>query len=86
MLRKAAKMNQVEAPEIIFRDISPAVGVVHHQRQSCCSSPLIVDISAKVDEQQQKQKKKVSTKHHNAYDLVKTTNIRRVTLIVCLVW
>lgn len=80
-------MNQVEAPEIIFRDISPAVGVVHHQRQSCYSSPLIVDISAalKVDEQQQKQKK-VSTKHHNAYDLVKTSNIRRVTLIVCLVW
>lgn len=35
VLRKAAKMNQVEAPEIIFRDVSPAVGLVHRLRQRC---------------------------------------------------
>lgn len=87
VLRKAAKINQVEAPEIIFRDVSPAVGAVYHSRQKGCSSPLTVDLSAalKVDEQQQ-QKKKEASKHHDVFDLVKTSKVRRVTLIVCLLW
>lgn len=32
------------------------------------------------------EKKMDSTKHHNVIHLLKTSNIRNVTLIVCLVW
>lgn len=38
------------------------------------------------DKESKKQKKKTEEKHHHILDLLKTSNIRNITLIVCLVW
>uniref|UniRef100_A0A8C9XDX9 Major facilitator superfamily (MFS) profile domain-containing protein n=1 Tax=Sander lucioperca TaxID=283035 RepID=A0A8C9XDX9_SANLU len=51
IVRKAAKMNKVEAPQVIFDDYSA------HPRQ-----------------------------HHNVFNLLRTKNIRNMTVILCLVF
>ncbi|XP_033496390.2 organic cation/carnitine transporter 2-like isoform X1 [Epinephelus lanceolatus] len=58
IVRKAAKMNKVEAPQVIFEDYS-----------------------AYADETKTDPKN-----HHNIFDLLRTRNIRNMTLILCLVW
>ncbi|XP_075957620.1 organic cation/carnitine transporter 2-like [Anarhichas minor] len=57
-LRKAAKMNKVEAPSVIFKDYS-----VHAD-------------ATKTHPKEQ----------HNVFSLLRTKNIRNMTLILCLVW
>ncbi|XP_029704042.1 solute carrier family 22 member 5-like [Takifugu rubripes] len=56
ILRKVARMNNVEAPEIIF------------------------------DETTLTKEKTTTRVQHNVFDLVKTRHIRKITLIICLVW
>lgn len=40
----------------------------------------------KEDKAEQEGQKQPEEKHHHVLDLVKTSNIRNITLIVCLVW
>ncbi|KAF1378330.1 hypothetical protein PFLUV_G00189420 [Perca fluviatilis] len=58
IVRKAAKMNKVEAPQVIFDNYS-----VH------------------ADETKAHPKQ-----HHNVFNLLRTKNIRNMTVILCLVW
>ncbi|CAJ1063490.1 solute carrier family 22 member 5-like [Xyrichtys novacula] len=58
IMRKAAKWNKVQAPQVIFKDYSAHVG------------------EKKVDDHEQ----------HSFFSLLKTSNIRNTTIILCLVW
>ncbi|XP_031729914.1 solute carrier family 22 member 5-like isoform X2 [Anarrhichthys ocellatus] len=57
-LRKAAKMNKVKAPSVIFEDYS---------------------VHADATKTQPKEQ-------HNVFSLLRTKNIRNLTVILCLVW